>query len=112
MTALDLCKGLKNLKLNAHNQIYRSRRCFKIEEEDQTLFWNFFDLIGMCPTLFPPLAFIWAPVSGLLLASMSKGRLVKMAGIFDFAEELLPVVNLIPTYTLAWFYTQVIQGEE
>ncbi len=71
-----------------------------------------FDLIGMTPSLFPPLALIWAPISGLILASMYKGRLGKMAGIFDFAEELIPVVNFIPTFTLTWFYVYEIQGRE
>lgn len=70
------------------------------------------DLIGMTPSLFPPLALIWAPISGLILASMYKGRLGKMAGIFDFAEELIPVVNFIPTFTLTWFYVYEIQGGE
>ncbi|WP_293892697.1 hypothetical protein [Flavobacterium sp.] len=71
-----------------------------------------FDLIGMCPTLFPPLGWIWAPISGLILASMYKGKTGKMAGIIDFAEELLPVVDFIPTFTLTWFYVYVINGEE
>ena len=71
-----------------------------------------FDLIGMCPTLFPPLGWIWAPLSGLILASMYKGKIGKMAGIFDFAEELLPIVDFIPTFTLTWFYVYVIQGGE
>lgn len=71
-----------------------------------------FDLIGMTPTLFPPLALLWAPISGLILASMYKGKLGKMAGIFDFAEELIPGVNFIPTFTITWFYVYEIQGEE
>ena len=70
-----------------------------------------FDLIGMCPTLFPPLALIWAPISGLILASMYKGKIGKMAGIIDFAEELLPIVDFIPTFTLTWIYEYVIKGE-
>ena len=71
-----------------------------------------FDLIGMCPTLFPPLALIWAPLSGILLAVMYKGKIGKIAGIFDFAEELIPGIDFIPTFTLTWFYVYVIKGEE
>ena len=71
-----------------------------------------FDLIGMCPTLFPPLGWIWAPISGLILASMYKGKIGKIAGVFDFAEELLPVVDFIPTFTITWFYVYVINDEK
>jgi hypothetical protein len=72
----------------------------------------FFDLIGMCPTIFPPLALIWAPLSGLLLAVMYKGKIGKIAGIFDFVEELIPGVDFIPTFTLTWFYIYVVKGEK
>jgi uncharacterized membrane protein len=70
-----------------------------------------FDLIGMSPTLFPPLALVWAPLSGLILAAMYKGKIGKVAGIFDFAEELLPFVDFIPTFTLTWFYVYEIRKE-
>lgn len=70
-----------------------------------------FDVIGMSPTIFPPLALVWAPFSALALATMYKGRTGKFAGIFDFAEELLPVVDFIPTFTLTWFYVYKIKGE-
>lgn len=72
-----------------------------------------FDLIGMFPTLFPPLAIIWAPLSALLLAFMYKGKIGKVAGIFDFVEELVPIVDFIPTFTLTWFYVYAVKaGEE
>lgn len=71
-----------------------------------------FDLIGMTPTLFPPLALIWAPLSGLILKTMYRGQIGTIAGIFDFAEELLPVVDFIPTFTITWFYVYEIQGGE
>ena len=71
-----------------------------------------FDLIGMTPTIFPPLALIWAPFSGFVLATMYKGKLGKAAGIFEFAEALIPIVNFIPTFTLTWLYVYEIKGEE
>ena len=69
-----------------------------------------FDLIGMVPTLFPPIEIIWAPLSGLLLAMMYKGRVGKIAGILNFIEELVPVVDFIPTFTLTWIYVYVIKS--
>ncbi len=70
-----------------------------------------FDIIGMTPTGFPPLALIWAPVSALILKLMHRGQVGTVAGIFDFAEELIPGVNFIPTFTITWFYVYEIKGE-
>lgn len=70
-----------------------------------------FDLIGMTPTIFPPLALLWAPFSALVLAAMYKGTTGKAAGIFDFVEELIPVVDFIPTFTLTWLYVYEIKKE-
>lgn len=69
-----------------------------------------FDLIGIFPSIFPPIAFIWAPLSALLLATMYKGKIGKIAGVFDFVEELVPIVDLIPTFTITWFYVYVIKS--
>lgn len=71
-----------------------------------------FDLIGMTPSLFPPLALIWAPLSGIILATMYKGKTGKVAGILDFVEELIPGVDFIPTFTLTWIYVYIINGEK
>lgn len=71
-----------------------------------------FDLIGMSPTLFPPLALLWAPLSGFILATMYKGTTGKVAGILDFIEELVPGVDFIPTFTLTWLYVYKIKGEK
>ena len=73
-----------------------------------------FDTIGMISYLVPVFAevtdLIWAPISGILLVVMFKGTAGKLAGVFGFIEELLPFVDVIPTFTLTWFYTYVIRG--
>ena len=74
-----------------------------------------FDLIGMIsygvPILAEVLDVVWAPLSGLLLAYMYKGNVGKTAGLFGFFEEMLPGTDIIPTFTLTWFYTYVIKKE-
>ncbi len=70
-----------------------------------------FDLIGMSPTIFPPFALIWAPFSAMVLAAMYKGKLGKSAGIFGLVEELIPVVDFIPTFTLTWLYVYELKKE-
>lgn len=73
-----------------------------------------FDGIGMLSYLVPVFAevtdLVWAPISGILLMIMFKGTVGKLAGIFGFIEELLPFVDVIPTFTITWFYAYVIKG--
>ena len=75
-----------------------------------------FDLIGMISYIFPGISetidIIWAPISGLLLASMYKGKIGKIAGVINFIEEAIPFTDIIPTFTLTWIYTYVIDKEE
>ncbi|MBE9576863.1 hypothetical protein [Flavobacterium proteolyticum] len=73
-----------------------------------------FDFIGMVSYFVPVFAEVtdlfWAPISGILLVVMFKGTAGKLAGVFGFIEELLPFVDVIPTFTITWFYTYVIRG--
>ena len=72
-----------------------------------------FDFIGMVSYFVPVFAEVtdlfWAPISGILLVVMFKGTAGKLAGVFGFIEELLPFVDVIPTFTITWFYTYVIR---
>ena len=73
-----------------------------------------FDGIGMLSYLVPVFAevtdLVWAPISGILLITMYKGTIGKLAGVFGFIEELVPFLDFIPTFTITWFYTYVIKG--
>ncbi|HLO72927.1 MAG TPA: hypothetical protein VK164_03245 [Flavobacterium sp.] len=73
-----------------------------------------FDGIGLLSYLVPvfgeAIDILWAPISGLLLVLMFKGTAGKLAGIFGFIEEMIPFVDVIPTFTITWFYTYVIKG--
>jgi hypothetical protein len=75
-----------------------------------------FDGIGMLSYIVPVFAesldVIWAPISGLLLVIMYKGTVGKIAGLFGTIEELIPFTDVIPTFTITWFYTYFIKREE
>lgn len=78
-----------------------------------------FDGIGMLSYVVPvfgeTIDIIWAPISGILLVLMFKGTVGKLAGVFGFIEELIPFVDIIPTFTITWFYTYIInkgKGQE
>lgn len=55
---------------------------------------------------------IWAPLSAWLMTRMYKGNAGKIAGIATFIEELLPVTDVIPSFTLMWLYTYVFAKKE
>ena len=68
----------------------------------------FFDFIGMLSYIIPGIAetvdIIWAPISGMLLVAMYKGTTGKVAGVIGTLEELIPFTDIIPTFTITWFY--------
>ncbi len=86
----------------------------KSDKNSKLILSLLFDGIGMLSYLVPvfgeAIDLIWAPISGILLMIMFKGAAGKLAGVFGFIEELIPFVDVIPTFTITWFYTYVIKG--
>ncbi|WP_397446963.1 hypothetical protein [Polaribacter sp. R77954] len=68
------------------------------------------DAIGFIPIPFIDIA--WAPFSGYLMTKMYSGTKGKVAGIISFFEEIFPLSDIIPTFTLMWIYTYIIKKEE
>ena len=42
---------------------------------------------------------------------MYKGNIGKVAGVISFIEEILPVFDVIPTFTLTWLYTYTFKAK-
>ncbi|WP_299679565.1 hypothetical protein [uncultured Tenacibaculum sp.] len=87
------------------------------ENKYQKLFLSIlFDLIGYASFLIPVLAeftdIIWAPASAYIMTKMYKGNQGKIAGAISFIEEILPGLDIIPTFTLMWLYTYVFKGKK
>ncbi|PWA05037.1 hypothetical protein [Flavobacterium psychrotolerans] len=72
-----------------------------------------FDAIGMLSFSIPLIGefsdVIWAPLSGLLMTRLYKGKIGRIAGVFAFLEEILPFTDVIPTFTITWIYTYLIK---
>ncbi len=70
-----------------------------------------FDGIGMLSFLIPGIGefsdVIWAPLAAWLMTRMYKGRSGQIAGVVTFIEELVPGLDIIPSFTLMWLYTYV-----
>lgn len=65
------------------------------------------DLIGMATYTIPFFGefgdMIWAPLSGFIFYQMFGGWRGALGGVFSFIEEILPGLDFIPTFTIAWF---------
>jgi hypothetical protein len=74
-----------------------------------------FDGIGMSSLLIPGLGDLldvfWAPLAGWLMTRMYKGRVGQAAGVITFIEELIPGLDIVPTFTLTWIYTYLLSGK-
>jgi|SRR5690554_240138 len=70
-----------------------------------------YDLIGMAtiaiPVVGPFLDLVWAPMAARLMRKMYKGTEGKIASVIVFLEEILPVTDVVPSFTLMWLYTFV-----
>ena len=72
-----------------------------------------FDGVGMLSFAIPLIGdfsdIIWAPLAAWLMTRMYKGKVGQGAGIITFLEEIIPGLDVIPTFTIMWFYTYVFK---
>lgn len=54
----------------------------------------------------------WAPFTAWLMTRMYKGTAGKVAGLVTFVEEIVPFVDIVPSFTLMWLYTYVFKGSK
>lgn len=52
---------------------------------------------------------VWAPLSAWLMTRFYKGNAGRVAGVVTFIEEIIPGLDIIPSFTLMWLYTYVFQ---
>lgn len=72
----------------------------------------FFDALGYVSFIFPLFDVVWAPLSAYLMTKMYRGRKGKVAAVISFAEEALPFMDVVPTFSLMWLYTFVLKPKE
>ncbi|SDR83946.1 hypothetical protein SAMN05216503_1114 [Polaribacter sp. KT25b] len=68
------------------------------------------DAIGFITII--PVDVVWAPISGYIMSKMYKGNKGKIAGVISFLEEIIPGIDVIPTFTIMWVYTYLINKED
>lgn len=71
------------------------------------------DIIGMLSFSIPGAGeftdVVWAPLSAFLLFKMYKGIEGKVGGILTFVEEIIPGLDIIPSFTITWIYRYIIK---
>ncbi|WP_350291768.1 hypothetical protein [uncultured Croceitalea sp.] len=74
-----------------------------------------FDAIGMLSFALPGIGefsdVIWAPLAAWLMTRMYKGKIGQAAGVVTFVEELVPGLDVVPTFTIMWVYTYLLSGK-
>ena len=64
------------------------------------------DVIGYASFALPGLGefsdIVWAPISAFIFYKTFGGAKGAFGGLFNFAEEILPFADFIPTFTIMW----------
>jgi hypothetical protein len=85
-------------------------------KQSKLIYGILFDLIGVASYIGGPLTaltdVVWAPITLYLMTKMYPGKSGVAAGIFSAIEELTPGLDIIPTFTITWFYTYVLNPEK
>lgn len=75
-----------------------------------------FDGIGMLSFTLPFIGefsdVVWAPLAGWLMTRLYKGKIGKAAGVFTFLEELIPGMDVVPSFTIMWIYTYFLSDKK
>ncbi|MFV0604369.1 MAG: hypothetical protein ACK5NK_00885 [Niabella sp.] len=67
------------------------------------------DIIGCASYIVPGageiIDIVWAPISAAIFAKSFSGSKGKAGAVFNFIEEAVPGLDIIPTFTIMWFIT-------
>lgn len=61
------------------------------------------DAIGMASAALPVIDVVWAPIAASISYRMFGEKRGKYTSIITFIEEILPVADVIPSFTIFWF---------
>ncbi len=89
----------------------------EIDDKYKKLFIGLlFDAIGLLSFTIPLVGefsdIVWAPLAAWLMTRMYKGKIGQGAGVITFIEEIIPGLDVIPTFTIMWLYTYVFKGSK
>lgn len=93
-----------------------SLAAFEKQKKQRLVAGIIFDLLGVITYLFPGLGeafdLAWAPIAAATFFAMYRGLTGIIGGSFVFIEELFPFTDIVPTFTITWFWVYIINGEK
>lgn len=88
----------------------QSQAAEPVENLPSLAFCIVMDLLGMSTYALPFMGewgdMIWAPISAMIFYRTFGGMTGAIGSMVNLAEELLPFMDFIPTFTLGYFYTK------
>jgi len=88
----------------------QSKNADSVEKLPSLTFCIVMDLIGVATFALPFLGefadMIWAPISALIFYKSFGGMTGAIGSVVNLAEEILPGLDVIPTFTIGYFYTK------
>jgi len=79
------------------------------------LFCLAMDAIGMLTYAIPLFGefgdVVWAPLSAFIFFASFGGKKGALGALFNFIEEIVPFLDFIPTFTLAWLYQYYVNSK-
>ncbi|MCH5691003.1 hypothetical protein LWM68_46335 [Niabella sp. W65] len=80
-----------------------------IRKSPSLLFCIIMDAVGYLSFAIPGVGefsdVIWAPISAIIFAKTFGGAKGVFGGVFNFIEEIMPGMDIIPSFTIMWFLT-------
>ncbi|MGI6048478.1 MAG: hypothetical protein ACOYEG_10835 [Petrimonas sp.] len=67
------------------------------------------DAIGMVSAAMPIIDVVWAPLAASISYKMFGDKRGKFTSVITFIEEILPVTDVIPSFTIFWFLFDFLQ---
>lgn len=66
------------------------------------------DLIGCASYIIPGLTeftdVVWAPISAFIFYKTFGGKVGQIGAVINFIEEIIPFADIVPSFTIAYFY--------
>lgn len=79
-----------------------------MKKQPSLIFCIIMDALGYATYVLPVFGemgdIVWAPVSGFIFYKAFGGKVGAIGGVLNFIEEILPGLDFIPTFTIAWIF--------
>lgn len=89
---------------------------FEKQKRNRLLVGILFDLLGIATYLFPAIGeagdLAWAPIAAASFFAMYRGLTGIIGGSMVFIEELFPLTDFMPTFTLTWLWVYQINAKK